>query len=368
MKPKKQDSRLLPIPGPVAEKPVRADQVFPGRSVPPIVRVKMFSASEWEDFIGEWVHSLKSKYHFVLRCAGAGDMGRDIVAHIGPISSGQPWDNFQCKHYDHPLAPGDIWVELGKLVYYTFLDEFTLPRAYYFISPQDVGTSLARLLERPSKLKAGLITNWEKKCRYGICGTDVKLEGELKDYVDSFPFKIISTTPVLKIIEEHRRTPWYVQRFGGGLPDRPDSRTPPDDIEPEEIPYVSELFRAYSEHQGKSVQQATLKKFPDLEQHFRLTRNSFFSAESLKAFSRDHLPENEFGRLQDEVRDGVQETYVSNHVDGFHKVRAVTKAAIDLQITDHALIPVLKPSDRRGICHQIVNVGHFAWVESNGKG
>ncbi|MFM9959998.1 MAG: ABC-three component system protein [Planctomycetaceae bacterium] len=355
------------MPAPAAAKAVRADQVFPGRPVPPIVRAKTFSSSEWEEFIREWAHSLKSKYHTVLRCSSSGDMGRDVVAYTGSISSGKPWDNYQCKHYDHALAPGDIWIELGKLAYYTFLCEFTTPRAYFFVCPHDVGTTLARLLEQPSQLRAGLIANWDKKCRRGICSSEVKLEGKLKEHVEAFPFEIVSTSPVLKIIEEHRQTPWYVHRFGGGLPDRPVPKTPPDDIAPEEIPYLSELFRAYSDHEGTSVEQTTLLKFPALEKHFRLTRTSFFSAESLKAFSRDHLPENEFGRLQDEIRDGVQETYVDQHDDGYHKVRAVTKAAIDLQITDHALLPVLKPPDRRGICHQIVNDGHFVWVETNGE-
>ena len=355
-------SDLVLIPEPAVPPQIRADHVIPGKPIPPIQRVQLLSDQEWEDFIQEWAHSLKTKYHTVMRCSGAGDMGRDVVAHTGSVPSLKPWDNFQCKHYDHPLRPSDIWVELGKLVYYTYLGEYTIPRQYFFVCPHDVGTSLARLLENPERLKSELAANWDTHCRKGICTTEVKLVGKIKKHLETFPFEIISFVPVLKIIEEHRSTPWYVHRFGGGLPERPIPSAPPSECATIEVPYVTALFEAYTAHHGAKVELATLPQLPLLQKHFKLTRASFYSAESLKAFSRDHLPENEFGRLQGEIQDGVQETYLGVHTNGYQKVIAVTKAAIDMQITDHALLPVLTPPDRRGICHQLVNDGQFKWV------
>lgn len=363
--PQPNKARLAPMPEPSLPAQVRADQVTAGLPIPPLQRVKLFSAAEWEQFIQEWAHSLKSKYATVMRCSGAGDMGRDVVGHTGPLSAKKPWDNYQCKHYDHALQPGDIWVELGKLVYYTFAGEFSIPREYHFVCPHDVGTRLARLLENPDKLKTGLVEKWERHCRDGICTSEVKLEGKLKQHLEAFPFQIVSFLPVLKLIEEHRTTPWYVHRFGGGLPPRPKPTVAPHECGTNEVPYISALLHAYSDHHGSKVEQATLALLPHLENHFRLTRASFYSAESLKAFSRDHLPENEFGRLQSQIHDGVQETYTDAHINGFHKVKAVTKAAIDMQITDHALLPVLTPPDRRGICHQLANEGRMIWVTAD---
>ena len=37
---------------------------------------------------------------------------------------GAVWDNYQCKHYEKPLTPSDVWVELGKLCYYTMVGEY----------------------------------------------------------------------------------------------------------------------------------------------------------------------------------------------------------------------------------------------------
>lgn len=361
---KKIKPTLHPISKPSGISPTRADRVFPGKPLPPTERVRTFSPAEWETFIQEWANSLKNKYKDVMRCSGAGDMGRDIVAHVGKLSAGGAWDNYQCKHYDHPLRPSDIWVELGKLTYYTFLGEFSVPREYFFVCPHDVGTTLTRLLENPDKLRDGLIANWETHCKSGICSAAVELEGALKNHVENFPYKIVSFRPVLKIIEEHKTTPWYVHRFGGGLPDRPDPPMPPPTLAATELPYIDQLLKAYSDSTKTSVKDAEeLKAWPNLVKHFLMSRASFYSAEALREFSRDHLPELEYEVLKDEIHDGVQETYLDVHVDGYAKLLATTKAALALQITDHALMSVLRPTDRRGVCHQLVNDKRLAWVE-----
>jgi hypothetical protein len=332
-------------------------------------RVRLFSAEEWEEFVQEWAHSLKKSYGTVRRCSGAGDMGRDVVAHVGDPAAGGDWDNYQCKHYDHPLHPSDIWVELGKLMYYTFRGEYSAPRKYYFVGPHDVGTTLARLLEKPAELRVQLLVNWQKYCESGICSGKVPLDAAMRDHIDAYPFQTVAFMPLLQILEQHRTTPWHVYRFGGGLPDRPAVPEPPEDPAALELPYIGQLFLAYNDHKkAKLATQADLARLLDLEAHFRLTRKSFYSAEALREFSRDHLPENEFGVLQDEIHDGIQEAYLRKHGDGFERLCATTTSAVNLQITDHALLPVLRPADRRGICHQLVNDKRLTWVDGDGKG
>ncbi|HEY3875873.1 MAG TPA: hypothetical protein VGM92_10375, partial [Candidatus Kapabacteria bacterium] len=138
----------------------QADVIAAGLPIPPIDRIKLFSPTQWEDFVLEWTDSQRSEYSTVEKCAGAGDKGRDIIGIISGNDS--TWDNFQCKHYDHRLAPTDVWLELAKLVYYTFHGDYSYPRRYYFAAPQGVGTTLSNLLRKPALLKSELIQNWEK--------------------------------------------------------------------------------------------------------------------------------------------------------------------------------------------------------------
>src|SRR5258708_5294332 len=109
----------------------------------PMKVIRTYSAEEWEEFIAEWTEGFDSGYFQVTRLGGAGDMGRDVIGYPDdPTTPNAPWDNYQCKHYDHPLYPTDVYCELGKLCVYTFQGKITLPRRYRFVAPQGVGTSL----------------------------------------------------------------------------------------------------------------------------------------------------------------------------------------------------------------------------------
>ncbi len=83
----------VPIPAPPAPPPGLADDVVAsGLPVHPEDRIKLFSPSQWELFVQEWVDSLRGEYEFVERCGGAGDMGRDVIA---TVKGGKgAWDNW----------------------------------------------------------------------------------------------------------------------------------------------------------------------------------------------------------------------------------------------------------------------------------
>jgi hypothetical protein len=235
-----------------------------GPVIPPIERLRIMSASTWEDLVLEYAHWLKTRYARVDKCGGAGDMGRDIIA-FESATTEDPWDNYQCKHYDHPLAPNDIWLELGKLAYYTFAGEYSMPRHYTFVAPQGVGNSLSKLLRRPDELRSGLIAAWDKRCQRSITSQRaIPLEGALKDHIASMDFTIFDALPPLRLIEEHAQTPWHIVRFGGGLPFRGSVPPPPPTIAVNETNYVRALLDAYEDRLGSALPSPDAIADPDL--------------------------------------------------------------------------------------------------------
>ncbi|MEK4149354.1 ABC-three component system protein [Robertmurraya sp. FSL W8-0741] len=356
---------LLPIQAP--KKPESYDVLF-GVPIPPIERLRIISADQFEDMILEWVDGyLKNQYSLVYRSGGAGDMGRDIVAIVNSDPSNYIWDNYQCKHYEHPLHPSDIWLELGKLCYYTFSQSYTVPRKYYFISSQGLGPALSGLLEEPSRLKTGLISVWDEKCRKKITSRfEIELTDELLSYIENFDFSIITHCPPQKLIEQYSTTPFYKYRFGGGLvKPRPQAELPQDSIQPEEVRYVSQLYEAYSDHLGQQISDIDeLKKHSKLYGHFNRQREDYYKAESLRRFARDELPYDEpFEKLQDEIYRGVVDTAEDDHPDGYVCVKETIKEAKKLQITSNILIKYIDGSDRSGICHQLANKDILNWVK-----
>jgi hypothetical protein len=351
------------LPTPAVPAIVSPGVVSAGLPIPALDRLKIFSSTQWEEFVLEWADSLRTEYGRVERCGSAGDMGRDVIAICRTAAT--TWDNYQCKHYREPLQPAEVWVEFGKLVYYTNRGDYTYPRKYFFVAPQGAGTKLSNLLKSPEELRSGLIENWDGRCRKSITATqDVPLTDQLRAYIAALDFSIFDAVPPLRLIDEHAKTRWHVARFGGGLPPRPAVDTPPADPAVHEANYVRELLDAYGDHMKQAVGDVRdLGSRTDLREHFGDARLEFYSAESLRAFSRDTLPPGEFERLQDEVHSGVRDEIRGDHPDGYRRVVNVVKVARGLQLTDHSLQGCLSIRDRGGVCHQLANDKKVRWVK-----
>lgn len=341
-----------------------SSHVQSGVPVPKAVRVRHFSPDEWEEFIEEWAGSLSSSYVKVRRFGGAGDLGVDISGFCSDQGFYGDWDNFQCKRYDHPLHPGDIWVEIGKVVYYSHLGEYQSPRHYYFVCSQGIGTSLEKLLGKPGALKEKMLENWEKYCLRGITSTkEVPLAGALLDHFNAFDFSIFSSRSLVEIIEEHSKTGFHSVRFGGGLPSRPNPSQPPDTPAENESRYIRQILDAYGDHLGASLADAAdLAPHDVLKRDYLRQRERFYHAESLKNFARDTVPEGTFDALQEEIYHGVVDVCENSHANGFERMKATIAQAATIAATSNPLVSTMKTQDRQGICHQLTNDKRLNWV------
>jgi hypothetical protein len=352
------------IPLPTAALPAGTlppDIAATGLAIPAIERLRIMSPAQWEDLVLEWAHSLKSTYASVERCAGAGDMGRDVVAYVDSSTS-SPWDNFQCKYYDHPLAPSDVWVELGKLCYYTHIGEYSVPRAYWFVAPRGAGNKLLKLLKDPNQLRRDLLGEWDAHCKKGISSTkDILLDAGLRKHIKNLDFARVHALSPLTLIEQHRATQWHAARFGGGLPPRPPAPTPPPTVASNEANYVRALLDAYEERTGHSLASPRGLQDATLSTHFLRSRREFYSAEALREFSRDNVPQGTFDRLLDEVHDGVVDVVDAQHSDAVERVLQTVGQAKVLQLTANALVPRVTTTDRGGMCHQLANDQRVRW-------
>jgi hypothetical protein len=344
-----------------------ADHVLNGISIPKPSRVACFSPEEWESFTEEWASSLTYSYARVRRCGGAGDQGLDIVGFLTDATWGEGWDNYQCKRYNTPLYPSHIWVEIGKIIYYSYKGEYPPPRKCYFIASKGVGTALQKLLGNPEKLKEEAQAKWKDHCQKGITETaNLPLEGELLDWFNEFDFSIFSEKSVLELINGHAKTPYHSVRFGGGLPLRPEVTPPPKEHNVEESNYIRQLFKAYSDHKGIPVNDIS-DLSSSLNKDFLLQRERFYNAESLRNFARDTVPDGTFNSLQEEVYYGVTDICDNSHADGLVRMRATVAQAANLSISANPLTSVVRVQDKQGICHQLANEYKLIWVPTDGE-
>lgn len=342
--------------------PLTPDAALLGPRVSPIEHMQLMSSDVWENITCDWLYSL-GLHARIEKYAGSGDQGLDVVA-FESATSDEPWDSYQCKHYDHKLAPGDVWTELGKLVYYTFHGEYSVPRTHHFVAPHGPGTELSKLLHKPERVRDGLLENWDKKCRAKITSKqDVQLDDDLRKYIDGFDFGIVSAASPHAIIADLRKAPAvFIQYFGGGITkDREPVSPPPTEVQAFETNYVRALLDAYEHRLGTLLKAPADLTHQDLGAHFARSRQEFYSAESLREFSRDSVPAGTFESLLDDVHSGVVDVEQAQHVDAVERVLAVVKQAKALHITSNALIKVTRPADQGGMCHQLANDFRLRW-------
>lgn len=345
------------------EPPASSAKIQFGKVIPPQQQILIYSPEEWEAFIQEWATGKKPSYVKVVRLAGATDMGIDVAGLMTASGFFGIWDNFQCKHYDSALTPGDALPEIGKMLWHSFQKKFLSPRVYRFMAPKGCGISLQRLLLNPNSLKDKLFNKWDDWCAGKITSTEtIKLEGDFRAYCEEYDYSSFNYKNPLEVIDEHRLTPYFPARFGGGLAARPAPGAPPTIPSDDESRYLHHLFEAYGDNKKVMLENVgDLGPWPELTSHYHRQRESFYQAESLRNFARDTVPPGTFESLQDEVHAGVVDLVEAIHQDGLACLKAVTQAATMLPLTENGLISVVKIQDRRGICHQLANVDRLIW-------
>ena len=341
-----------------------ASYIQNGVPIPKVARIKLFSPDEWEAFTEEWASSLELSYIKVRRFGGAGDLGIDVAGFYTENGFEDGWDNYQCKRYNQPLQPNNIWVEMGKIIYYSYGGHYIAPLKHYFVCSQGIGTSLEKLLNNPNLLKVKMIENWDSHCLKKITiKHHIPLSGDFEKYVNAFNFSIFSSRSEVELIEGHAKTGFHAVRFGGGLPERQNPATPPLTPAENESRYIRQLFDAYGDHLGEEVLDAlVLESHSNIKRDYLRQRERFYHAESLKNFARDNVPPGTFDSLQDEIYHGVVDVCESDYLNGFERMKSTVTQASSVVGTSNLLMSSVKTQDRQGICHQLANDDRLRWV------
>lgn len=342
--------------------PPRTDARVIPSGVPQSVLLSTYSASQWEIFIEEWMQGFAPPYIRSERVGGSGDKGRDVVGYHGSPSNGESWDNYQCKHYSRPLRPSDIWIELGKMCFYSWRGDFPPPSKYRFVAPKEVSPTLQTFLANPLQLREGLVLNWDGYCKSNITTTDIPLEGELYAYVQTFDFSIFGYEPLVSLLMQHSKTPFWAHRFRTALPSRPAAPPPPQSPTPLEARYVQQLLGVYAQRENAAISSPDeLKAFASHFSHFQRSRERFYSAESLHRFSRDYLTPGAFEKFKRQIYDGVIDTVESLHPDGLARLQAAVAISTTLVVSQTELGQLAEVADKQGACHHLANEDKLIW-------
>lgn len=264
--------------------------------------------------------------------------------------------------------PTNYYLELGKLCYYTYKKEIPVPKEYFIIASNDVGTSLQDLIDNPSTLITKLIENWDTYCKTKITKTvEIPLDAPFLDYINSFDFTIIKTYPIAQVVDEYLDTIYGNIRFGGRRINLPTTLIPTDTIELDEMPYISALLEAYSDELNVKIDTTkSLEAYSFYFKHLNRQRKDYYSAETIRRFVRDTLTDSQqFDVLKEEIYNGIIDTHEQEYDSGYKRLVEDLKQAAVTNTSKSMLdskLHCIGNSERKGTCHMLVNDNKLRWV------
>ncbi len=335
--------------------------------VTPAQRVFFYSPDEWEIFIVEWANGLAASYRQIKKLGGPGDRGVDVAAFKTDRGLEGAWDCFQAKHYEGSLSFSDVFPEMVKMFHSVVDSYYCLPDRYVFVAPRGCGSTLNRLLSKPTELQDKFLRQLNKsgaiKKKYG----EQVLES-IRELAASIDFSIFQSLELDEMLEVHRATPYYATRFEMPLPDRPPVEHAPVTPKPDEAVYVQKLVDVYNEQDPVSCSDVdSVTAHAKYGSQFQRHREAFYAAEALRLYARDSVPDGTYERLQDDVYIGVIDTVEANYSSGLARLQAVLAQSVSLNLHSdrHRLISVLNLEDYHGICHQLANADKLTWVDTD---
>ncbi|MER3389762.1 MAG: hypothetical protein RJQ01_06980 [Microcella sp.] len=354
---------LINFPVPVAVgSPAPA---LPGSPVPPAHRIYFYSPDEWEVLITEWATGVAVSYRQIKQLGGSGDRGVDVAAFKTDRGLEDAWDCFQAKHYDGSLTLSDAFPEMLKILHGVVDAFYCLPDRYVFVAPRGCGPSLNRLLSQPTELRKKFLELLDA----GGAATrlyDEQTLRSIRDLAESLDFSIFQSLELNEMLDVHRKTPYHAARFGASLPARPPVGQAPETPSPVEATYVKKLVDVYNEQDPASCFDAdSVTTHAKYGPHLQRQREAFYSAEALRLYARDAVPDGTYELLQDDLHTGVIDTAEADHPSGLHRLRAVLTQSGQLDLGAHTLISMSNLKDRQGICHQLANAEKLTWVDAN---
>jgi len=173
------------------------------------------------------------------------------------------------------------------------------------------------------------------------------LTGALAAYVEQFDFARFGYATIDEILDAHRRTAFWAERFGGLLP-QPKQGKAPAALMPHETAYVGKLLEVYAEAAGAEIAGVgDLDAHAEWKDHLQKQRVRFFDAEAFMATYRDQTEPGTTESFADQIYDAIEPS--------------LTIAVASQAAPASVLAPQAKIGVKQGVCHQLANDDRVTW-------
>lgn len=313
----------------------------------------MFSPSEFEAFIFEWIKFCKYKDQkvSVYNIGGTGDHGIDIA-----VFSKEKEEIYQCKRYEKPLSESQVKTILVKVLWYYFKDfnGKKYPTNITISTIKGFSVKAMRLFEDKENLKKEILLYYKT----ALDNEKIDFENfNLKDfenYLELFNYDNVFQTDIDEIIKDYINSEMKFFRFKDVKPNF--SRRIVENINDYPSNYVDEISNVLVDTNMSEEQK---------QDYLNICKNDFYSAVSLRETCYYYFSETtEFDKIENNII-SLMEMYKFSYLnDKFKRMQEILIGVKNIDLNDSYLqyaMHMVNYNDRKGTCHWLVNNGKFSW-------
>jgi hypothetical protein len=163
------------------------------------------------------------------------------------------------------------------------------------------------------------------------------------------------------MLNDHRMTAHWTERFGGLLPPPPSATVPPDVLAMESA-YIGQLLEVYGEKAVCTFNTCTdLATHPPLVDDLKQQRERFFQAEAFNHHYRDETAPGTVEQFTEDIFDAIDPVAKLPHPNGYDRLNSCLVQAAQVH-AGGILAPHARPKTKQGVCHQLANGQRVIWI------
>ena len=303
-------------------------------------------------FIFEWLKFCKKdidENSLIFRIGGTGDKGVDIY-----YKNSNKTIYYQAKQYNHQLALNEIVDIVVKIFWYVKAGQLDSPDIINIVSSKGITSKTNSVISNISKLKETIIQGAEKSLnRISLKHKPIEL-ASFVEYLSHLDFSMVKIISIDEIVYDYYQSNLGTVRFYKQEPFRIRLQINRDSYDEEEfIKQIKHIFQE-SKQQNKIISDA---------------KDNYYSCLCLKETDKYLFGNNEeFELAKEDVFQGVNMVFYTEDEDKQNFVECL-KQATNITISSSVLgvagLNLTDNSDKKGLCHMLVNDGRLKWETKN---
>lgn len=311
-----------------------------------------YSGNDFEMFIFEWLRFCKKEINsnsLLFRIGGTGDKGIDIY-----YKNNNKVVYYQAKQYNHQLTLHEIIDIVSKIMWYVYKGQIDNPDKIYIVSSKGITPNTIKVLKNGNELLNEVLKQIPQSLKRNNISYEKKELPDFLTFLNKQNLNMVKNIDVNEIVYDYYKSELGPVRFYKQEPFRFRIKIKKEDYNKEK--FVSEIEKVFKNSKRKTDIISDAK-------------DNYYSCLCLKETDKYLFGNNEeFELAKEDLYQAVNMLFYNNlsSQDSYiNCLNKATQANINNSVLGEVGLNIINNSDKKGLCHYLVNEDKLKWEMDN---